>query len=236
MRHIKSYKEALNEEISRETQDSLDDRLINAARHGDIKFAKHMLDSGANANAIDVNVIDVYEQSPLHWAVMTYRNVEMTKLLLRHGANPNARDSEDETPLHFVVRVRDAAKNPVAVIKLLLKSGADIDAISTSGQTPLYWAIVARNTDAAEFLLNQGANPNIGDSKGETPLYWALRKGLKDTAKLLILRGADSADLVNAFNNVDQILNFFDGNISWMPEDVKRRIELTKRSKKMFGV
>lgn len=231
MRHIKSYKEALNEEISRETQDSLDDRLINAARYGDVKFAKHMLDSGANAN-----VIDVYERSPLHWAVMTYKSVEMTKLLLRHDANPNARDNEDETLLHFVARVDDTAKNPVAVIKLLLKSGAEIDAISTSGKTPLYLAIVARNTDAAEFLLNQGANPNIGDSKGETPLYWALRKGLKDTAKLLILRGADSADIVNAFNNVDQILNFFDGDISWMPEDVKRRIELTKRSKKMFGV
>lgn len=55
----------------------------------------------------------------------------MARLLIERGAQVDARDEDEDTPLHMV-----AWKNSVDVAKLLIEYGADLNAKDESGRTP----------------------------------------------------------------------------------------------------
>ncbi|KAK7752334.1 hypothetical protein SLS62_005670 [Diatrype stigma] len=57
--------------------------------------------------------------------------VEMCAILILHGADVNARNSKDETALHFPARW-----NNIEIPKLLLSHGADADAKDQNGKSP----------------------------------------------------------------------------------------------------
>lgn len=54
-----------------------------------------------------------------------------------------------------------------------------------------------------------------------------------ELVKTVILNGADP---FAGFSGAEEIIEFFNGDIDWMPADLKRQLQLAKRSKKMFGV
>lgn len=79
---------------------------------------------------IALNTADVEGDTPLH--VYLWRNdAWAARVLLEHGADPNAVGDMGETPLH--VAVREAS---VETIAALLKAGAREDTVSEFGQTP----------------------------------------------------------------------------------------------------
>jgi ankyrin repeat protein len=98
---------------------------------------------------------------------------EMATLLLDRGADPNACNWDDVTPLHQAVRARN-----LAVVELLLARGADPNARDKlRGSTPLRRAIAATGAGGtagtgammvplARILLEYGADPNARDKRG----------------------------------------------------------------------
>jgi hypothetical protein len=56
--------------------------------------------------------------------------------------------------------------------------------------------------------------------------------GRTEVARLLILNGADT---FKAFDDPNAMIKFFKGNISWMPEEVKAKLERRVRSRQAFG-
>ncbi|MXW12314.1 MAG: ankryin, partial [Synechococcus sp. SB0668_bin_13] len=102
---------------------------------------------------------------------------EMVKLLLAAGADPNARDSDQETPLHGAIGWSD---RPEEVMKLLLAAGADPNARNEAGQTPLYTAVerldefVEGEGELVKALLAAGADVMARDEYGQTPLHMAV--------------------------------------------------------------
>ena len=111
----------------------------------------------------------------------------MITLLLDAGADPKARSTLNQTPLH-----RAAIRKGPAVITLLLDAGADPKARDKIGQTPLHWAAqLSPNPAVITALLDAGANPKVRNEDGKIPwdlvkdreelqdsdVYWRLHDG-----------------------------------------------------------
>lgn len=130
---------------------------------------------------VDVNREDALGQTPLHVA----RSVDVTCLLLSHGADVNARRDDGRTPLHTV---QDSES-----VSLLLKYGADAKLKDCNGALPTHYAC---ESDALEKLSKAGASIQKPNGWGHLPLHIASSKGnWRAVAKLLQLGSTlDSID------------------------------------------
>lgn len=108
-------------------------------------------------------------KTPLHLAVERESGETFVTTLLALGANPDAQDKRERSPLHDVVI--KATDN--RLISLLLVKG-DINLKDDKGNTPLHLAST-RNTRTMtiQYLINNGADPNEANDEGETPLHLA---------------------------------------------------------------
>ncbi|CAG7998869.1 unnamed protein product [Penicillium salamii] len=81
--------------------------------------------------------------------------VELTQILLEHGAFANSRDKNGKSSLHYAAETRNAHK----ILKLLIQNGADVNSRDMFGLTLLH-KIVAKEEmwEAAGELLKAGAD------------------------------------------------------------------------------
>jgi ankyrin repeat protein len=127
--------------------------------------------------------------TPLMYAA-AIGSVEAMTLLLDAGADVNAKNDFDATPLIW------AAGDP-AKCRMLIDRGADVNARSKQGRMPLMLA--ARRDDNSGLLrlmLAKGAEPDARDGRGNTPLMLAAQTGDVGMIRVLTEQGAD----VNAAN------------------------------------
>lgn len=90
-----------------------------------------------------------FAQTPLTIAAREGR-LDACDLLLRHGADPNVRDSNQRTPLHAAAR--PWWQQNTEVVKLLLQAGADRTARDKDGNTPEDLAAVAGYHETGSLL------------------------------------------------------------------------------------
>lgn len=134
-----------------------------------------------------VNTADTDGNRPLHWAVRA-DELEIARLLLRAGADPNAQTRLGVTSLYL------AAQNGGAdMVNALLAAGADANQIDRpTGESILMAAIRSKSTGAVQALLTSGANPNAVEPQLRvTPLMLAAETGQADMIRSLLERGAD---------------------------------------------
>ncbi|MDE2988875.1 MAG: ankyrin repeat domain-containing protein [Chloroflexota bacterium] len=125
--------------------------------------------------------------SALHEAV-AIGSVDKIRLLLAAGANVNALDYDDRTPLDYAIpgpvtsvlgthgaksgvtylALHRAASSNFGELQDLIASGADLDRFSRGGLTPLHFAIAYCNERAVQFLLSVGSNPNAVMSESDS--------------------------------------------------------------------
>ena len=107
---------------------SLEEDLFKAVCVRDLKWVRWLLKKGVNPNERHHLTGD----TPLHTAVSCEDpDARIVRLLLEHGADPNARDRNGRTPLHYA-----AIYGHYEIVKLLTDFGADPCARDSSGRTP----------------------------------------------------------------------------------------------------
>jgi hypothetical protein len=110
-----------------------------AVNTGNIKLVKQLLDDGVDVNQKFVFADGPPGNTPLH---LTSHSKQIAELLIKRGANVNAKDSTGKTPLHDV-----AYDGSLSVLKLLIENGADVNAQDNKGRTPKDSAFIGIQSD-----------------------------------------------------------------------------------------
>jgi uncharacterized protein len=158
-----------------------EERLVDAARRGDVAAVRGLLDRGASVNDTEGDGM-----TALHWAAYN-DDVESAKLLLTRGASVDAVTRNGKlTPLMVA-----AGNGNAAVLSPLLESRANTQLRSSDGATVLMMAAASGSADAVGRLLDHGAEIDARDtSRGQTPLMFAAAANKGPVVKLLASRGA----------------------------------------------
>ena len=162
--------------------------IFTAILEDDRDQVKKLLKADAALTNSVTDIANLYESKIFHWlyvgdtslhlAAAGYR-VEIAKLLLSAGANPNAAANMRRSgPLHYAADGNgldwDTARQ-VKTIQLLLGAGATINAQDKNGATPLHRAVRTRSAAAVHCLLKAGADPTLRNKPGSTPFHLAVQ-------------------------------------------------------------
>ena len=133
--------------------------------------------------------------SPLTYAALR-GSVTSVRLLLEHGADPNATNKAGVTALVWGAR-------EIAKVRLLLEAGGAPNVQTKLGNTPLIIAAAhAPSADVVRLLLEHGADLQSTNHRGTSALRNAVRAGELETAKVLLDRGARQNAEVNGSSDL----------------------------------
>ena len=180
--------------------------LKSAAEAGDVKFVRALLKMGAEVDTTSTGA------TALHTAVQ-WDQLEIVRLLLAAGANPNAEDVDMCTPLMLArslecvdlllaagasVDFADQVGTEVVhhhsdpeILGRLQEAGATFNPTQPSSTTVLHRAAESGDLPLAQYLLQQGADVNGATLWGLTPLMSAAEHGHTELMQLLLSAGAD---------------------------------------------
>jgi len=165
------------------------------AERKDVAMVERLLQLGANPNAKDQDGISalVVAMSMGDQTLMPVTgfnpNVEITALLLDHGASPDTLNKNWQTPLMAAACFGDEK-----LVKLFIDHKANVNIGNKFGMTALMYS---RSFAKVKMLIAAGASVNDKNITGETALYYSTQRADADAVKALIEAGAN----VNAKND-----------------------------------
>jgi len=178
--------------------------LLDASYGGSVEEVKRLLDMGADINTKNqfgltpfeltvvgnnCSVAEYFLQlgqnpniergggTPLMSAAAN-GNMELLKLLLKYGGNPDSPGDGKATALM-------SATGHTEIFKILVNHGANIHARDNYGRTILIWAALHGTEEVVALLCELGADPEIKDKGGNTALIEAQTKRRSNIVRLL---------------------------------------------------
>lgn len=126
----------VNEKTEKEKWNYLHRALMSVAKPPKPEMVQHLIGLG-----VDVNAVDEYGNTPLHYAIRL-KNAELIKILLDANAEINHVNEEGVSPLRQALLAKPFDYNS---IKLLLDAGADIEQKTDTGITVKEFAETVAN-------------------------------------------------------------------------------------------
>lgn len=154
--------------------------LHHAAYYARASIVERLIRAGADVSAR----VEPLQETPLHTAASFGRRVNNTvaALLIKAGADRNARDKRGNTPLHTAAHNGD-----LGVARDLLAARADLDARNEAGETPLHKAATSADLTIIRLLVQAGADVHAKTRAG---------KGVIGCAKDSMFRDPHSRTLI----------------------------------------
>lgn len=126
------------------------EELVQAAREGNIRAARILLEAGADANANDRK----HQSSALMWAAHE-GHTDVMNLLIENGADVDEQRSTGETALWFT-----AQKGQLEAMKILVNHGADINVVSREDKSALDIASQNGYQEIVHYLRATQSSPS----------------------------------------------------------------------------
>lgn len=144
------------------------------------------------AAGLDINQKDKLGRTPLITIGYMRNGYEAARMLLDHGADPNAQDAHGNTLLHLLADATTVA-DATQTIALLLENGADVNLRNQNKITPLVSAVKRGKPAVVESLLNAGTEVNVTDESKHPLVMSAIfcRPEKLEILNLLTAAGAD---------------------------------------------
>lgn len=169
----------------------------------DLAAIKAEIESGTEVNARS----SFQGNTALHNAAR-HGNGELIRLLVDAGANVNARNEYENTPLHVATKwgwhpesakPESSTRNNAEVVEILIAAGSDVHAQDFAGDTPLHGAAMAKDPGVIQALIDGGADISAKSDRpwSKTPLSTAAMHGEPEIVFALVHLGAN----VNAREN-----------------------------------
>ncbi|CAF3746613.1 unnamed protein product [Rotaria sp. Silwood1] len=168
-----------------------------SSRKGMLQVVELLLNAGAETHVApfgnQADKLNITGWTPLY-AAMKSRKFDVVKLLLEHGADPNATTKFGSTPFLLASEIGD-----LDVIEACVEAGADLnfvpsgpdaDNLDITGQTALFMATLKDRIDVAKFLIGKGAQVNVQNRYGISPLLLCAESGNRELVQTLIEAGA----------------------------------------------
>ncbi len=134
------------------------------------------------SGAANISIKDEFGETLLHRASNSGK-IRVVRILIEQGADVNAKDHRDETPLHEAASV----DGKVGVVKMLIERGADVNAKDDRGETPLFSAARLGRLDIAKELILSGGNIHEKNNSDESLLHNAARSGVNNREMIQFL-------------------------------------------------
>lgn len=147
-----------------------------AAGLSHIRIAQMLVERGANV----LRSLKGPMMMPLDEAAAA-GNYFISQLLLGKGANPNSRDRDGWSAIHWA-----AEEGHMEVVRLLLESGASINAVSSYGTSALHCAANGGHSSIVKLLLSHRADALKANCHGWTALHHAAYMGHSQVAQCLL--------------------------------------------------
>ena len=152
--------------------------LLDAAKKSDLALAGELLSAYFGSNR---------SHDPALSLAVAFGDMEIFKALLEHGADVNASNEQQWTPLHSAANDDQRPE----MLQMLLDKGADPNARSFVGTTPLMQAAEINAVKNVVALISAGAKINVRNNDGETALILAVKNNHAVTVKFLLESGAN---------------------------------------------
>ncbi len=192
--------------------------MINAIKNNQLTVVENFLEKGLNPNG-DPDTVDV---TPLSRACME-GNLDIVKLLLKYGADPNYKKAKTERlPIFYTI------SQDIEILKILIKAGMNVNIVDEPNSHDAFNAIAIHRDDILQLLVDSGLDVNrFRDKQGLTLAQYARKQGYKSSYEI-VTTGTKSTDMnklvitdsTKLFKNLLNFINDNSENSIWWNETI----------------
>lgn len=125
---------------------------------------------------VNLNMLNS-EGNPFFFDCVVHKNIDLTKLLVKYGADINLKNKEGYNIIYFYMannttfrKVIDQ-QNYLIMLRNIISLGADVNSRDDFGGITLHKAILDNDIQTVKILLNASADVNAVDNKGRNMVH-----------------------------------------------------------------